>query len=547
MSTAQGSIESAVVELSEEALNAFADDIATMFDVDVECEQTDVGLRTPADIQKRYEKVSTFHSVESKGVLQGTFSVGFDCDGLFTLGGVIVMLPPNRIKESAQGGTVSDAEVMADAVGEVGNLLIGAWDRVFREELEGHKHFRKENTFIGNPWDETESVFGLSPAEEFHYIEYKMTVGEFTPFTCGVIFPLATLAGGKNESEPDEAPITEATAEAEPQPDPEPSSPAAEEPVQTPEPDEAPITEATAEAEPEPDPEPSPPAAEETVQTPEPDAAPIADATAEAELEPDPEPSPPAAEEPVQAPEPVTEPAAVESPAEQATQATDPEPTVAPVVPEAASDPAAEPPAPQVQSEADIQPEEVDEKTVAPKDIPRPQSARTPARVIASNEGLADILSLPVREIMDTRVVWGRPSDSVKDLLSKMQQHDVGYAMIGEEGVLDGIVSKSNILGAISPYLRPVFAKWHTPADDATLNIKIQWVMSRPVRTVGPDAALSIAIQSMQQFGGRCLPVVDDRGEVLGILTVFDIFRVFSQNDQFGTSGRTPQAPCLMI
>ena len=148
---------------------------------------------------------------------------------------------------------------------------------------------------------------------------------------------------------------------------------------------------------------------------------------------------------------------------------------------------------------------------------------------------------------MDTRVVWGRPSESVQDLLSKMQQHDVGYAMIGEEGVLDGIVSKSNILGAISPYLRPVFAKWHTPADDATLNIKIQWVMTRPVRTVGPHATLGIAIESMQHFGGRCLPVMGDRGEVQGILTVFDIFRIFSRNDQFGTSGRTPQAPCLMI
>jgi len=119
--------------------------------------------------------------------------------------------------------------------------------------------------------------------------------------------------------------------------------------------------------------------------------------------------------------------------------------------------------------------------------------------------------------------------------------------MIGVDGVLEGIVSKSNILGAISPYLRPVFSKWHTPADDATLNIKIQWVMSRPVRTVGPDATLGVAIQSMQQFGGRCLPVVDTRGAVLGVLTVFDVFRVFSLNDQFGSSGRTPQAPCLMI
>ena len=466
MSTAQGTIESTVIELSQEALNAFADDISTMFEVEIECEQTDVGLRTSAKIQKRFPKLATFHSVEAKGTLRGTFSVGFDCGGLFTLGGVIVMLPPNRVKESVKQGTLSDAEAMQDAVGEVGNLLIGSWDRIFREELEGHEHFRKENTFIGNLSDNAEAALGLPPTEEFYYIEYKMTVGEFKPFVCGVIFPVAMLSGAADASEPEEAPVPEATTEPEP--------------------------------------------------------------------EAQPEPSPAVVEAPAPAPKPVTEPPAAE-------------PTAAQDGADAGAAPATPMTAPEVPPQATIQPEEVDEKTVAPKDIPRPESTSARPRVIASNEGLADILSLPVREVMDTRVVWGRPSDSVQDLLSKMQQHDVGYAMIGEGGVLDGIVSKSNILGAISPYLRPVFAKWHTPADDATLNIKIQWVMSRPVRTIGPDAALSIAIQSMQHFGGRCLPVVDGRGEVLGLLTVFDIFSVFSQNDQFGTSGRTPQAPCLMI
>jgi len=460
MSTAQGTIESTVIELSQEALNAFGDDISTMFEVEIECEQTDVGLRTIAKIQKRFGKLATFHSVQAKGTLKGTFSVGFDCGGLFTLGGVIVMLPPNRVKESVKQGTLSDAEAMQDAVGEVGNLLIGSWDRIFREELEGHEHFRKENTFIGDLSGNEEAALGLPPTEEFYYIEYKMTVGEFKPFVCGVIFPVAMLSGAADASQPEEAPVPEATAE------------------------------------------------------PEQEAQ----------------------------PEPVTEP-----PAAQTTQQTDPEPTAAQDGADVASAPATPMTAPEVPPQANIQPEEVDEKTVAPKDIPRPESTSARPRVIASNEGLADVLSLPVREVMDTRVVWGRPSDSVQDLLSKMQQHDVGYAMIGEGGVLDGIVSKSNILGAISPYLRPVFAKWHTPADDATLNIKIQWVMSRPVRTIGPDAALSIAIQSMQQFGGRCLAVLGDLEKKLGILTVFDIFRIFSQNDQFGTSGRTPQAPCLMI
>ena len=128
-----------------------------------------------------------------------------------------------------------------------------------------------------------------------------------------------------------------------------------------------------------------------------------------------------------------------------------------------------------------------------------------------------------------------------------MQQSDVGYAMIGHDGALEGIVSKSNILGAISPYLRPVFAQWHTPAADATLDIKVKWIMTRPVRTGGPSATVGVVVQTMQQFGGRCLPVVDQTGQVLGVVTCFDVFRLLTRHEPFGMSGRTPQAPCLMI
>jgi len=52
--------------------------------------------------------------------------------------------------------------------------------------------------------------------------------------------------------------------------------------------------------------------------------------------------------------------------------------------------------------------------------------------------------------------------------------------------------------------------------------------MSKPVRTIKPQASLATVIENMQKFGGRCLPVVDQQGEVQGLVTVFDIFKVLS-------------------
>jgi CBS-domain-containing membrane protein len=147
---------------------------------------------------------------------------------------------------------------------------------------------------------------------------------------------------------------------------------------------------------------------------------------------------------------------------------------------------------------------------------------------------------------MQKELVWAGPDDSVQQALAQMQQHDAGYLMIGHDEVLEGIVSKSDIAGAISPYLRTTFSKWRRPSDDATLKIKIKWIMSRPVRTVTPETSLAAAMENMCRFGGRAIPVADDQGKVQGIVTVFDIFRtLLSAGADVSTLGKTPQAPPL--
>lgn len=155
-------------------------------------------------------------------------------------------------------------------------------------------------------------------------------------------------------------------------------------------------------------------------------------------------------------------------------------------------------------------------------------------------------LEIYAQDIMQKQVVWASPDESVQQALSKMQQHDVGYMMIGQGGELEGIVSRSDIAGAISPYLRPIFTKWRRPSDDASLRIKVKWIMSRPVRTARPETSLATMMENMCRFGGRALPVVDEQGKVLGLVTVFDLFRTLLNTcTDISTVGKTPQAPPL--
>lgn len=491
-----------VLELAKEALDGFCDDLSTMFEVEIECSLKESGTGTAIALKKHFKKLGAVHMVKAEGDLSGEFPLLFDQGGLFILAGVIVMLPEARIKEEAKRGSEEDAEAMSDAVGEVGNLLVGTWDRVFREEFEGHKHFVKSSTYVGQFWDDPKAALGLAGEEECEFALYDLTVENFPSFTCGVLL----------NSSAAEAPA------AEPEPE-----PAAQE--SAPEPEPAPVAEEETKSEPEPEPAPAPepePVAESEPEEPTPaePETPQADSEVEQTLaEPEPEPVQPEAVEP----EPV---ATVEAPAPEPESVPEPKPEPAPALVAAA--PA--PPAPQPVAPQPVQPA----PTMA---IPIPAPAGEP---------LAG-LQLTAREILDSRMAWATPEDSVEDVLNLMQQHDVGYAFVGENGNLEGIVSKSDIMGALSPYLRPVFAKWRRPADDATLTIKVKWAMTRPVRTITPETSVSAMMDQMCRFGGRCLPVVESTGQVIGMVTVFDILRILNQAHGHTAMGRTPQAPCMQV
>ncbi len=149
----------------------------------------------------------------------------------------------------------------------------------------------------------------------------------------------------------------------------------------------------------------------------------------------------------------------------------------------------------------------------------------TQSRAGMPGEGPLVSLSLCARDIMQKEIIWGNIDDSVQLSLTRMQEAGADYMMVGKDGVLEGIISRSDITGVVSCYLRPIFAKWRRPLDDATLNIKIKWIMSRPVHTIKYDTSLAEIMENMNKLGRRCLPVVDEHGMVQGQVTVFDVFQ----------------------
>ena len=181
--------------------------------------------------------------------------------------------------------------------------------------------------------------------------------------------------------------------------------------------------------------------------------------------------------------------------------------------------------------------EAIQKITQSPADLPG-QSAPAEKSTFDKINSLPEICS---NDMMQKQVTWTSPQDSLQQAIAKMQQTNAGYIMVGQNGALEGIVSKSDITKAMSPFLLPIFAKWRRPLDDATLKIRIKWVMSRPVRTIKPQTSLAAIIEHMSRFRGRCLPVMDEEGNVQGIVTASDIFQVLLKHHSNTCS--TEEAP----
>ena len=57
-------------------------------------------------------------------------------------------------------------------------------------------------------------------------------------------------------------------------------------------------------------------------------------------------------------------------------------------------------------------------------------------------------------------------------------------------------------------------------------------LMSRPVVTIGPEEDLRLAARRMLTHRVKRLPVVDDHGRLVGIVSRADLLRMFDQSDE---------------
>jgi CBS domain-containing protein len=118
---------------------------------------------------------------------------------------------------------------------------------------------------------------------------------------------------------------------------------------------------------------------------------------------------------------------------------------------------------------------------------------------------------------------------TISDLLSRMfTERHIGYP-VTRNGDLVGMVTLDDA-GAVDEVERDAY--------------RVEDVMSTDLHTIHPDADAMTAFQQMQQHGVGRLPVVDEAGVLVGIISRTDMMRAFNVI-QSGGSPRTLGQPAF--
>lgn len=128
-----------------------------------------------------------------------------------------------------------------------------------------------------------------------------------------------------------------------------------------------------------------------------------------------------------------------------------------------------------------------------------------------------------VRSWMSTPVVVLPASTPASDALEYMEVQKIRRVPIVREGLLVGIITRSDLQTVLAPEQR---AGRRSPAV-------LGDIMTRSVITVSPDDTLERASQAMLRHEISGLPVMDG-DQLVGIITESDIFAAF--NEIMGTS-----------
>ncbi|MEO8391919.1 MAG: CBS domain-containing protein [Chloroflexota bacterium] len=150
-----------------------------------------------------------------------------------------------------------------------------------------------------------------------------------------------------------------------------------------------------------------------------------------------------------------------------------------------------------------------------------------------------------VQDCMTHPAMTVAPNTSIRFAQQLMHNNYFRHLPVVKDHHLVGILSSGDIRRA-SPSDATSLSIWEM--HSLWERVKVEQVMSRQVITVKPDTSILEAVCLMVEHGFNSLPVVEDSGQLVGILTEIDVFRLLMRAAEAAKfpRARSPKCPTVI-
>ncbi|MBW0119018.1 CBS domain-containing protein [Pseudonocardia abyssalis] len=145
--------------------------------------------------------------------------------------------------------------------------------------------------------------------------------------------------------------------------------------------------------------------------------------------------------------------------------------------------------------------------------------------------------TLTVSDVMTTHVLTARPAMPLKELARVLTEHRVGaLPVLDADDRVIGMVSERDLLSKQAQPLPRPRRWWQTRRARREIRRAeadtVAHLMTRRPVTVGPAAKLAEAARRMTEHELKHLPVVDDGGSLVGIVSRADLIGAYLRTDE---------------
>jgi len=111
------------------------------------------------------------------------------------------------------------------------------------------------------------------------------------------------------------------------------------------------------------------------------------------------------------------------------------------------------------------------------------------------------------------------PLSTVKDIFERQEFH---HLLVVADDKLLGVISDRDLFKSLNPKIDSMAA---TTKDLACLNIKVHQIMTREPIYLSDEATVKSAIEMFNQHKISCIPIINNEGKPVGILSWRDIMK----------------------